>query len=292
MKVNNVDVGALQATVQAAQADPAKARRVNRVEGSWNLADGQPQFVAILGFEGGELLVEADQPTGQGGGGTRPGPVQYCLYGLASCFAATFASNAAMAGIAIKKLRVAAEADVNFSRTFGLSDDPIIEGVRVTLHVESDAPEQELRQVEEMAAQRCPAVFCMANPIPFVTTLRREAAGASSAGGVAEVARRLAEDHPAPEKEALAEEFRSVLDTVLPSLAGRAAQAQREGKATVEQIWLAIKGQAEQDFVRALPSAGRGRTVFVASKFMNNQGFGLAITELAAALAARTEVKG
>ncbi|OGT25312.1 MAG: hypothetical protein A2Z17_04475 [Gammaproteobacteria bacterium RBG_16_66_13] len=129
---------------------------MNRVEGSWSLVDGQSQFVAVVGFDKGEVLVEADQPLPQGGGGNRPGPVQYCLFGLASCFAATYASNAAMMGVELKKLRVAAEADVNFSRTFGLSDEPIIEEVRITVDVDSDAPQEELRRVEEMAAQRCP----------------------------------------------------------------------------------------------------------------------------------------
>src|SRR3990170_4361998 len=218
MKLNNVNVDALQAAVRSAQDNPATARRVNGVEGCWNLVDGQPQFVAVLGFDKGELLVEADQPPPQGGGGNRPGPVQYCLFGLASCFAATYASNAAMLGVEVRKLRVAAEADVNFSRTFGLSDEPIIEGVRVTIDVESDAPEEELHRVEELAAQRCPAVFCMTNQVSLKTTLRRAATA-----GLAEIARRLASDHPHADKKPLASQFRSLLEAVLPALARRGA---------------------------------------------------------------------
>jgi uncharacterized OsmC-like protein len=291
MKLNNVDVNALEATVEAARADPAKARRVNRVQGSWNLVDGQPQFVAVLGFDSGEQLLEADQPPPQGGGGLAPGPVQYCLFGLASCFAATFAANAAMAGLAVRKLRVAAEADVNFSRVYGLSEEPIIEGVRLALDVDSDAPLEELRQVEEMATRRCPAVFCMTNAVRLETSLRRATSGADDAA-LAAIARRLAEDHPSAAKEEMARQFRSVLDTALPLLSRRAAAAQAEGKATVEQIWLTIKSQAEEDFERALPTMGRPAAVFVASKFMNNQGFGLSITEVAAAAAASREGSG
>ena len=286
MKLNNVNVDALQATVRSAQERPATARRVNRVEGSWNLVDGEPQFVAVLGFDKGELLVEADQPPPQGGGGTRPGPVQYCLFGLASCFAATYASNAAMMGVELRKLRVVAEADVNFSRTFGLSDEPIIEGVRVTVDVESDAPDEELHRVEEMAAQRCPAVFCMTNQVPLQTTLRRAATA-----GVAEIARRLADDHPGEDKQALADQFRSVVEAVLPSLAQRAASALAAGAGTPEEVWLTIRQEAEEDFAPTMASAGRGPAVFAASKFMNNQGFGLAITQEAMAQTAVTEVR-
>ncbi len=171
MNLNNVNVERLEKTIGDAQADTAKTRKVNRVEGSWNLEEGNPQFSARLGFEGGEILVEADQPTGQGGGGTKPGPMHYCLYGLASCYAATFATMAAMMGIPLHELRVTAESDVNFSKVFGLSEEPIIEEVRINISVESDAPEEKIRELEDLAAQRCPGVFCLANAVPFRTKL-------------------------------------------------------------------------------------------------------------------------
>jgi len=171
MKLNNVDTARLNQTVEAAKADPVKARKVNRVEGVWNLEAGKPQFSAHLTFEGGETTLEADQPTGQGGGGTRPGPMLYCLYGLASCYTATFATVAAMMGVELKRLEVAVESDVNFAPVFGLSEEPIIEGVRITLSVESEAPEEKIAEIEALAAQRCPGVFCMANAVPFETRL-------------------------------------------------------------------------------------------------------------------------
>lgn len=171
MKLNNVDTARLNQTVEAAKADPDKARKVNRVEGVWNLEAGQPQFIARLNYEGGQIALEADQPIGQGGGGTRPGPMLYCLYGLASCYAATFATTAAVMGVELKKLGVTVESDVNFASVFGLSEEPIIEGVRITLSVESEAPEEKIAEIETLAAQRCPGIFCMANAIPFETRL-------------------------------------------------------------------------------------------------------------------------
>lgn len=170
-KKNNVDVEILEKTVVEFRKDPAKRRKTQRVEGRWNFQNGMPQFNATLSFEGGTLTLEADQPTAQGGAGLKPGPVSYCLYGLASCFTATFASVAAMEGVELKELKVVVEADVNFSKVFGLSEDPIIEKVRINLAVKSDAPEAEIRRLENLAAQRCPAVFCMTNVIPFETTL-------------------------------------------------------------------------------------------------------------------------
>ncbi|MCS7221893.1 MAG: OsmC family protein [Anaerolineae bacterium] len=171
MKRNNVSLENLERTLETFRADPAQARKTNRVEGVWNLEAGQPQFTARLAFEGGQLTLEADQPTAQGGGGSRPGPMLYCLYGLASCYTATFATVAAMMGVELKGLRVIAESDVNFAPVFGLAEAPIIEGVRLTLHVESDAPRERLEEIERLAIQRCPGVYCIAHAIPFETRL-------------------------------------------------------------------------------------------------------------------------
>ena len=174
MKRNNVSLENLEKTLTAFRADPGKARKTNRVEGVWNLEAGHPQFTARVAFEGGEMTLEADQPTGQGGGGSRPGPMHYCLFGLASCYTATFATTAAVMGVELKKLEVTVESDVNFAPVFGLSEEPTIEGVRITLSVESEAPQEQVEEVERLAAQRCPGVFCMANAIPFETRLEYE----------------------------------------------------------------------------------------------------------------------
>lgn len=84
-------------------------------------------------FEGGQSLFEVDSPTFMGGGGSLPGPMHYCFFGLASCYAAVFATMAAMLGIELKKVKTRVEADINFSRMFALGDQPAIEEVRVFL---------------------------------------------------------------------------------------------------------------------------------------------------------------
>ncbi len=91
-----------------AVADAYCVGRLSYRRTAQNLEAGQPRFSARVTFEGDEMTLEADQPTGQGGGGSRPGPMLYCLYGLASCYAATFATVAAMMGVELKALRFVA----------------------------------------------------------------------------------------------------------------------------------------------------------------------------------------
>lgn len=170
MKTNNIDLSKLSGTVEALKKDLSKAKKTNRIEGEWNAGEG-PQFSATIEFENGKVKLLADQPTFLGGGGRQPGPMIYCLYGSASCYAATFATLAAMEGINLKKLKVIAESYIDFSKVFGLSDNPIAERVKFVLHVESDAPKDRLRELEDLAKKRCPAVYCLTNPIKLDTAL-------------------------------------------------------------------------------------------------------------------------
>lgn len=169
-KVNNVNVDKLMAVVEEVKKDLTKAKRVNKVEGEWNVKEGS-QFRATVKFENGSMTLECDQPSFLGGGGTQPGPMIYCLYGSASCYAATFATMAALEGIAIKKLSIVAESAIDFSKVFGLSNNPIAEKVKFTLHVESDAPKEKIMKLEELSKERCPAVYCLTNPIPLETEI-------------------------------------------------------------------------------------------------------------------------
>ncbi|MBI5344222.1 MAG: OsmC family peroxiredoxin, partial [Deltaproteobacteria bacterium] len=107
MRLNNINVDRVNGTALEFKNNIAKAKKVNKVEGEWNLNQGA-QFRAVVMFENGKVTLEADQPTFLGGGGTQPGPMIYCLYGSAACYVATFATLCALEGVQLKKLRVVA----------------------------------------------------------------------------------------------------------------------------------------------------------------------------------------
>ncbi|MEW6034632.1 MAG: OsmC family protein [Chloroflexota bacterium] len=169
--LNNVNVSMLGQVVKEAESDKSKVKRTQRVEGEWLLEEGGPQFRAEVSFEGGKVVFESDQPKNLGGGGTRPGPLHYCFFGLLACYTATFAAMAAQMGIKLRKLTAKLEGNLNFSRVFGLSREPVMEEIRVALHVESDAPRERLEEAEELARERCPAVFALTEPVKLNTTL-------------------------------------------------------------------------------------------------------------------------
>jgi uncharacterized OsmC-like protein len=106
-----------------------------------------------------------------GGEGLAPDPIQYCLFGLAACFAGTFMSTATMMGIKIQELKVSAENLVDLSKSLGLTNNPIVEKVKITTIVKADVKEEQLREIEKIAHERCPGVYCLVNPIPLETEL-------------------------------------------------------------------------------------------------------------------------
>ena len=108
-----------------------------------------------------------------GGNGIKPDPIQYCLFGLAACYAATFVSIATMEGADLKELKVVAENQVDLSKSLGLSDNLIVEKITLTIEVKTDTLEDKIKEIEVMAKDRCPGVFCLTNPIPLETEIRK-----------------------------------------------------------------------------------------------------------------------
>jgi uncharacterized OsmC-like protein len=177
MKTNNVDLSEMMRFVEQATADPSLLKKKKRVEGSWDLRDGHAQFTATVTYPKGERALEADLAPFMGGAGLAPDPIQYCLYGLAACFAGTFASVAAADGVVLKSLKVVAENQVDLTRPMGLGDKPVVESVSLTVIAESDASDAKLAEVERLTRERCPGVYCLTQPIPLSTRVERPVAG-------------------------------------------------------------------------------------------------------------------
>ena len=173
MGINNVNVQGMEKFAEEVGADPTLAKKHKRVEGSWDLGEGHPQFVATLSYATGARTVEADLAPFMGGEGLAPDPIQYCLYGVAACYAGTFASLAAAEGVELRGLNVVAENLVDLSQSMGLSDSPVVEQVSLTLQVDADADDATLAELERLAKERCPGVYCLTNPIPLDAKLER-----------------------------------------------------------------------------------------------------------------------
>ena len=168
---NNVNAQEIQKFVEAVENDPSQAKKNKRVTGSWSFEHGKPQFVSTVEYSKGNVALKTELPPFAGGWGTSPDPIQYCLHGLAACFAVTFAATATSEGVELKKLEVTAENWMDLRKMIGLSKDNIIEKVKFTVHAEG-ASQDVLQKILKLTEERCPGTECVTRSIPLEAELK------------------------------------------------------------------------------------------------------------------------
>ena len=178
--VNNIDLDKIQKTIENGNKDRQFLKKPVRLEGEWNF-DTQKgyQFKTELAYEKGKEVIEIDSPSFLGGGGNRLGPMGYCVTGITSCFITTFMSILSSHGIKLKKLRINAECNINFAKTFDISDEPITEGINFEIDIykyedemDNSTNKQKLQQLIVMAEERCPAIYSMSHIIKVNAKLK------------------------------------------------------------------------------------------------------------------------
>lgn len=166
MTGNRVDVDKFKETVDKARKDPSTGKKTMEIEGEWRLNKTGPQFESTIKTEkGGDIILQSDETLILGGGGTAINPVQYCIFGLIACYAATFAKWAAMEGIILKSFKIKAIANIDLTRAFGISQNPILEHLKWEMIVDTDANIEELNKLNEISKERCPGYYCVTHQI-------------------------------------------------------------------------------------------------------------------------------
>ncbi len=166
---NGVDTPTLFATLDAG---PAKFQF--RASNRW--ISGTNSRSTIHGFFGtgqelehGEAFrYDADHPTVLVGGDNAPTPVEFLLHGLAACLTAGIANIAAARGIDLHSVESRVEGDIDLLGILGLSDEVRngYQRIKVSFHIEGDAPEETLRELVERSRQRSAVYDVLTNGAP------------------------------------------------------------------------------------------------------------------------------
>jgi uncharacterized OsmC-like protein len=166
---NGVDTAQLFATLDAVKAQPELGRFQFRASNVW--LDGAHNQATIRNFYGAgqedtsrekEWVLDAGEPAILCGADTGPNPAEYLLAALSACLTTSLVYVAAARGVKLTKVEATLEGDMDVRGALGLYDGVRngFEQIRVTFHVEGDAPEEKLREVVARAQQRS-AVFDM-----------------------------------------------------------------------------------------------------------------------------------
>jgi uncharacterized OsmC-like protein len=134
------------------------------LDGEWRTDEALAQFGGVVKFPQSQVLFEADFPPFLGGEGRAPTPLAYCFYGAMCCYGATFATQAAMARVRLRSLRIAFSLTVDFHAALGLGDVPLLSPFEFDVEIETDASDEDVQLVKKLADERCPAILGDAEP--------------------------------------------------------------------------------------------------------------------------------
>ena len=172
---NGVDTEQLFGTLDAIKSDPSLAKFQFRARNRW--IDGAHNRSTIRDFYAAnqedtsraeEFTLDAGEPAILLGSDTGPNPAEALLHALAACLTTSLVYVAAARGVHLTEVESTLEGDMDVQGALGLSDEYRngFEQIRVSFHVEGDAPEEKLREVVERAQQRSAVFDMVTNGVP------------------------------------------------------------------------------------------------------------------------------
>ncbi len=112
--------------------------------------------------------IIVDEPAELGGTNDGPNPVEYLLAGYAGCLNVVGNIVAREQGLAIKKLSIEVDGDINPDRLFGISYDDRagFKKIRVNISLDTDAEQITVDKWFKEVERRCPINDNLTNPTP------------------------------------------------------------------------------------------------------------------------------
>jgi uncharacterized OsmC-like protein len=181
--VNGINVKKLAEMTDAMQVKPDLGKFTLRARNKW--VHGTHSSTTIQNFYGAgkedtsrgqPFVVEADEPQVLLGGDRAPNATEYLLHALAACLNASFMYLASARGVQVGKLELDLEGDFDLRGILGLADNVRngFQEIRVTFHVQANAPRQEIEELCQLAQKRSPVFDSVAHPVSI--SVRVEAA--------------------------------------------------------------------------------------------------------------------
>lgn len=179
--VNGVNVTKLFETVGVIKEKPEIAKFNFRAKGKW--IDGAHGKTTINEFDGAcqtfkrsqPYVFEKDEPPVLLGKDRGANPVEYVFAALDGCLTTSLIYHAAAKGIKIDEVETSFSGDIDLHGFLGLDDNVRngYEKIKVTFKIKSDAPEEKLQELVELAQKRSPVFDIVSHPTPVEVSLEK-----------------------------------------------------------------------------------------------------------------------
>ncbi len=146
-RINGVDVGAVESTVNAINEQPDLGKSKFRAHNKW-ISGGHNRSTINGFYSAGQehfrstpFVLDADEPPVLAGEDRGANPVEHLLNALAACMTTTMVYHAAIRGIRVDEVESNLEGDIDLRGFLGLTDEVRrgYEEIRVNFRVKTDA---------------------------------------------------------------------------------------------------------------------------------------------------------
>jgi uncharacterized OsmC-like protein len=175
--VNGIQVEDLKALVSTVKQDPRKGLTRWKVTSAWQ---GRTHIRAEIGpFRLGEkeverpFVIDIDEPAELGGGNAYPNPQEHLIAALNACMMVGYVALCALQGIALEKLEIQTEGDIDLRGFLGL-DDRIPAGYKslnYTVRIKGDASEEQFAKIHELVMATSPNYYNITRSVGLKPTL-------------------------------------------------------------------------------------------------------------------------
>jgi len=173
--VNGVNVTQLFETIDNIKENTDIAKFNFRAENKW--IDGTENHTTVGDYFGAckthtrtkpHVFVK-DEPPVLLGNDNGANPVEYLLAGLAGCITTSLVAYASAKGVKIDSIESTLEGDIDLQGLFQLGDDinPGYQRINISFKIESDASDETLQELVELAKKVSPVVNTISRPTPI-----------------------------------------------------------------------------------------------------------------------------
>lgn len=174
---NGIDTAALAGAAVGIRDNPANGQTRWAIASRWVGGTRSDHDVSSYELAGKEIprsfTIRVDEPHELCGTNRYANPQEYLLAALNACMIVGFSAVAALAGIAITRLEIRTEGDIDLRGFLGL--EPAIKPgypyLTQTIHITADASPHQLRQLHDVVKSRSPNFFNLVNAIPVDSRL-------------------------------------------------------------------------------------------------------------------------
>jgi len=180
--VNGVNVSKLFETVGVIKEKPEIAKFNFKAKGKWingghNRTTINEFYGACQNFQRQETFVfEKDEPPVLLGEDHGANPVEYVFAALDGCLTTSLIYHAATQGIKIDEVETSFSGDLDLHGFLGLDENVRngYEKIKVIFKIKSDAPEEKLQELIQLAQKRSPVFDIISHPTPVEVTLEKK----------------------------------------------------------------------------------------------------------------------